>query len=167
MYKFTSKEYSDYLGITASALRKRRLKGKLEGLYKVIDGKFMYAAPRPNKENGTGIGQGFVVKKRRRNVPRHRTQYKSTAFALANDLKQLARIKKLLNENELEEITPEIFDVAKERRQKRLQKQLEPCPTDNNKYGQGLYNPLKSYGNYKRIKYSDEIEDEEREFWRR
>ena len=54
MYKFNSAEYAQLLGITASALRKRRLSGKLEGLYKVLDGKYMYAAPRPNKQSFTG-----------------------------------------------------------------------------------------------------------------
>ena len=111
MYKFNSAEYAQLLGITASALRKRRLSGKLEGLYKVLDGKYMYAAPRPNKVSFTG-------KKRRRNVPRHLTRYTSSAMAAANDLKQLARIKRLLTENEVQEITPDIIEVAKERRRK-------------------------------------------------
>ena len=61
MYKFNSAEYSQLQGITASALRKRRLSGKLDGLYKVIDGKYMYATARPNKESFTG-----KIKKRRR-----------------------------------------------------------------------------------------------------
>ena len=119
MYKFNSAEYAQLLGITASALRKRRLSGKLEGLYKVIDGQYMYAAPRPNKVSFTG-------KKRRRNVPRHLTRYTSSAMAAANDLKQLARIQRLLTENEVQEITPDIIEVAKERRRKRLEEAA--CP---------------------------------------
>jgi len=158
MYKFNSAEYAQLLGITASALRKRRLSGKLEGLYKVIDGQYMYAAPRPNKVSFTG-------KKRRRNVPRHLTRYTSSAMAAANDLKQLARIQRLLTENEVQEITPDIIEVAKERRRKRLEEAASPLLPDTKQYGRGLYNPLKSMGNYKKIKYSDEIEDEEREFW--
>ena len=161
MYKFNSAEYSQLQGITPSALRKRRLSGKLDGLYKVIDGKYMYAAPRPKKESFTG-----KIKKRRRNVPRHLTHYTSSALAVANDLKQLARIKRLLSENEVQEITPDIIEIAKERRQKRLEEASRPLPPDTKQYGRGLYNPLKSFGNYKRIKYADEIEDEEREFWR-
>ena len=86
-------------------------------------------------------------------------------MAAANDLKQLARIQRLLTENEVQEITPDIIEVAKERRRKRLEEAASPLLPDTKQYGRGLYNPLKSMGNYKKIKYADEIEDEEREFW--
>ena len=48
-------------------------------------------------------------------------------MALANDVKQLARIQRVLREEQIQEITPEIFEVARERhRQKILAKMKEP-----------------------------------------
>ena len=48
-------------------------------------------------------------------------------MALANDVKQMARIQRVLREEQIAEITPEIFEVARERhRQKILAKMKEP-----------------------------------------
>ena len=42
IFKFTPSEYAKMLGITTSALRKRRLKGQLQDLYIEKNGKYFY-----------------------------------------------------------------------------------------------------------------------------
>ena len=54
-FKLTASEYAKILGITTSAVRKKRLAGKLEGQYVQKDSKYFYAPPgksRPNKTKG-------------------------------------------------------------------------------------------------------------------
>ena len=126
-FKFTAQEYAQMCQISTSALRKRRLAGKLEGQYVFKNNMYLYAPLRPNKVSGTGKSPLSQVRKRRRNIPRHKTKYTRTHMALANDVKQLARIQRVLREEQIAEITPEIFEVAKERhRQKILAKMKEP-----------------------------------------
>ena len=126
-FKFTASEYAQMCQISTSALRKRRLAGKLEGQYVLKNNMYLYAAPRPNKVSATGKSPLSLVRKRRRNVPRNKPKYTRTHMALANDVKQVARIQRVLREEQIQEITPEIFEVARERhRQKILAKMKEP-----------------------------------------
>ena len=120
---YTPKEYAAKQQITASALRKRRLAGKLEGLYEVREGMYFYADGGPNKESFTGKNSWSVVK--RRNVPRHLSRITSNSLQLANDLKQMFRINKKLKESEIEHITPDIIEVAKRRHREELDKKLK------------------------------------------
>jgi len=120
---YTPKEYAAKQQITASALRKRRLAGKMEGLYEVREGKYFYADVGPNKDSFTGKNSWSVVK--RRNVPRHKTHYTSSSLQKSNDLKQLMRIQGWMKESEIEHITPDIIAVAKERHRVELDKKLK------------------------------------------
>ena len=120
---YTAAEYANKLNLTASALRKRRLAGKLEGLYELREGKYFYADVGPNKESFTGKNSWSVVK--RRNVPRHLSRITSNSLQLANDLKQMFRINKKLKESEIEHITPDIIEVAKQRHREELDKKLK------------------------------------------
>ena len=141
-YKFNAKEYATLNGISASALRKRRLAGKLDGQYIKKGSEYFYAAPagdRPNK------GQ-FTVhvsrsNPRRRQVPDAMTKYHNARnghqLKLANDIKQLARINRRLSEEQIAEITDDIFEVAKQRRLDRLKKanQIAEQGIKKNTYG--------------------------------
>ena len=121
---YTAKEYAAKHRITASALRKRRLNGKLEGLYEVREGFYFYADGGSNKGSFTGkVGPGAVSK--RRNIPRHKTRYTSNSLQRSNDLKQLMRIQNWLKETEIEHITPDIIEVAKQRHKEELFKKLK------------------------------------------
>jgi len=129
-YKFNAKEYATLNGISASALRKRRLSGKLEGQYIKKDTNYFYCTPktdRPMKDEFTV--HGSRLKNRRRNVPGSCTMYHNARnghqLKLANDIKQLARINKRLSEEQIAEITDDIFEVAKQRRVERLKKTTE------------------------------------------
>ena len=121
---YTPREYAAKLRITASALRKRRLAGKLDSLYEVREGKYFYADGGPNKDSFTGTNVPRAVKKRR-NVPSHKTRYASNSLQRSNDLKQLMRIQGWMKETEIEHITPDIIAVAKERHRAELDKKLK------------------------------------------
>ena len=127
-YKFNAKEYATLNGISPSALRKRRLSGKLEGQYIKKDTNYFYCTPktdRPMKDEFTV--HGSRLKTRRRNVHGSRTMYNKARnghqLKLANDIKQLARINRRLSEEQIAEITDDIFEVAKQRRQERVRAQ--------------------------------------------
>ena len=141
-YKFNAKEYATLNGISASALRKRRLAGKLDGQYIKKGSEYFYAAPagdRPNK--GQFTVQVSRSKHRRRNVHGSMTMYHNARnghqLKLANDIKQLARINRRLSEEQIAEITDDIFEVAKQRRLDRLKKanQLAEQDIKKNTYG--------------------------------
>jgi len=129
-YKFTASEYAQMCQIGTSALRKRRLAGKLDGQYVLENNCYFYTSPRPNKDVGTPINNPqFTPKKRRRNVPRHKTKYLRNHMSVANDVKQMARIQRVLREEQIEEITPELIEMAKERHQQKvLEKVFDPNP---------------------------------------
>jgi len=135
-FKFNAKEYSLMQGITPSALRKRRLAGKLEGQYIKKGSEFFYASPEvdgPNKEL-------FTPKhSRRRNVPRSEVRYHRARngqhLQRTNDLRQLARINRVLNEDQIAEITDDIFEVAKQRRAQRVRQQIQQDSKPTKNYG--------------------------------
>ena len=125
-YKFNAKEYAMMQGITASALRKRRLAGKLDGQYIKKGSDYFYCITErdgPNK-------QSFTVKNsRRRHVPRSEVQYHKAhnghQLQLANDVKQLCAINKRLSDAGIQEIVPDIIEVAKQRRIERTRKVVQ------------------------------------------
>ena len=125
-YKFTAKEYATMQGITASALRKRRLAGKLDGQYIKKGSDYFYCITErdgPNK-------QSFTVKNsRRRHVPRSEVQYHKAhnghQLQQANDIKQLCAINKRLSDAGIQEIVPDIIEVAKQRRIERTRKVVQ------------------------------------------
>ena len=125
-YKFNFKEYSAMLGISPSALRKRRLAGKLEGQYIKKGSDFYYCsqeASRPKQHSFTQKNS------RRRNVPRSEVQYHRAhnghQLQQANDIKQLCAINKRLSDAGIQEIVPDIIEVAKERRIERTKKVVQ------------------------------------------
>ena len=149
-YKFTATEFAQMCGITTSALRKRRLSGKLEGQYVLENNIYLYASAGPNKDAGTHTNRTkFTSKKRRRNVPRHQTKYLRSHMQLANDMKQLMRIKKVMREEQIEEITPELVDLAKKKHQEKLLAKMKEPFLQNDKQMVKLRNPIQNIGGMK------------------
>ena len=120
---YTAKEYANKLNLTASALRKRRLAGKLEGLYELRNKKYFYADVGPNKDSFSLLNSRSVSK--RRNIPRNKTRYTKYALQKANDIKQLMRIQGWMKEEQINHITPDIIEVAKQRHQEELNKKIK------------------------------------------
>ena len=140
-YKFNAKEYAMMQGITASALRKRRLAGKLDGQYIKKGSDYFYCITErdgPNK-------QSFTVKNsRRRHVPRSEVQYHKAhnghQLQQANDIKQLCAINKRLSDAGIQEIVPDIIEVAKQRRIERTKKAVDESLTKVQKNYGGFIN---------------------------
>ena len=140
-YKFNAKEYATLNGISASALRKRRLSGKLDGQFIKKGSEYFYCTPDADRP----IKDEFTVhvsrsKPRRRNVHGSCTMYHKARnghqLKLANDIKQLARINRRLSEEQIAEITDDIFEVAKQRRAERLKAATAiPAETIKKNYG--------------------------------
>jgi hypothetical protein len=130
-FKFNANEFAKLNGITPSALRKRRLSGKLEGQYIKKGSDYFYTPSlghRPNNDEFTL--NNSRSKPRRRNVSGSDTRYHKVRnghqFKLTNDLRQLARINKRLDEEGIAEITDDIIEVAQQRkREKKLKRQQE------------------------------------------
>ena len=125
-YKFNAKEYAMMQGITASALRKRRLAGKLDGQYIKKGSDYFYCITQTDGPNK----QSFTVKNsRRRHVPRSEVQYHKAhnghQLQQANDIKQLCAINKRLSDAGIQEIVPDIIEVAKQRRIERTRKVVQ------------------------------------------
>ena len=142
-FKLTASEYAKILGITTSAVRKKRLAGKLEGQYVQKDSKYFYAPPgksRPNKVEVTPYNNpkfhgsvyrpkkhpSYYFRKKNRNVPYDETRYENapngSQLQLTNDLRQKARIDAKLKASELEYITD---DLVLEAKRKIAQKKAE------------------------------------------
>ena len=141
-YKFSAKEYSTLCVITPSALRKRRLSGKLEGQFIKKGSEYFYSSQetdRPNKDKFTVHVSRSKI--RRRNVPEASTMYHKARnghqLKALNDLRQLTRIKKSLNESQIAEITDDIIEVAKQRRRERLAQQEQEAQRKLNKANYG------------------------------
>ena len=141
-YKFNAGEYSKMLGITPSALRKRRLSGKLEGQFIKKGSEYFYSSQethRPNKDKFTvNVSRS---KHRRRNVPDSCTNYHKARnghqLKALNDLRQLTRINKSLNESQIAEITDDIIEVAKQRRRERIAQQEQEAQRNLTKTNYG------------------------------
>ena len=138
-YKFTAKEYATMQGITASALRKRRLAGKLEGQYTKKGSDYFYCITQTDGP----IKQSFTLKNsRRRHVPRSEVQYHKAhnghQLQQANDIKQLCAINRRLSDAGIQEIVPDIIEVAKQRRIERTKKAVT----------QSLTKVQKNYGHW-------------------
>ena len=93
-YKFNANEFAKLNGITPSALRKRRLSGKLEGQYIKKGSDYFYTPSlghRPNNDQFTLNNSRSKV--RRRNVDATNTNYHKVRnghqFKLTNDLENL------------------------------------------------------------------------------
>ena len=139
-YKFSAGEYATLNGITASALRKRRLSGKLEGQYIKKGSDYFYCITESNRPHKVEFTPNNS-RPRRRNVHGSSTMYHKVRnghqFKLHNDLKQLARINGRLSEEQISEITEDILEVAKQRRRERLKKQEQEMQKklNNKNYG--------------------------------
>ena len=127
-FTLTRSEYADSLGISPNCVRMRMRHGKLDGQYIKKDSNYFYCTPetdRPIKDEFTV--HGSRSKHRRRNVHGSSTMYHKARnghqLKLANDIKQLARINRRLSEEQIAEITDDIFEVAKQRRMERVREQ--------------------------------------------
>ena len=169
-FKLTASEYAKILGITTSAVRKKRLAGKLEGEYLQKDSKYFYRSPgksRPNKVEVTPynykqftVGDrrsvfrpkkhpSYYYRKKNRDVPYDETRYENApngaALQLTNDLRQKARIDAKLKASELEYITDDlVLEVKRKIAKEKADKVKRMQEAQRSSLSPVRYNPVSS-----------------------
>jgi len=139
-FNLSSRDYADILGISTDNLRQRRRR-KIETNYIQDDkGNYWWKRDRPTqdkkdtsvrpKKNGLSRvpGQSAIdTKKRNRGALARgeKSDYPNWKFEEANRVKALAKIRDKLGDEVVDEITPELFKLAKQNVNKRKQKQLD------------------------------------------
>ena len=139
-FNLSSRDYADILGISTDNLRQRRRR-KIETNYIQDDkGNYWWKRDRPTqdkkdtsvrpKKNGLSRvpGQRAIdTKKRNRGALARgdKSDYPNWRFEEANRVKALAKIRDKLGDEVVDEITPELFKLAKQNVNKRKQKQLD------------------------------------------
>lgn len=134
-FRLTSSEYARLLGITNEALRSRRRRNQEDGNFIQIENKFWWKTPsrdRPievktvsNDRGPSALPPASTSKKRRRGAMLRgdKTNYHnaSNGFQLEehNRIKALAKIRDNLGDEVVDEITPELFELAKKNVQKK------------------------------------------------
>jgi len=140
-FKLTAPEFAKMLGVSTSAVRHQRLKGKLEGQYILKGLKYFYASPPKSRPNIVEVtphmnpkfhGSTFrpkkyksqYFKKKNRNVPYDETKYHNapngSQLQLTNDLRTVARINGKLEASDLKYITDDLVLEVKRKKAKEL-----------------------------------------------
>ena len=140
-FKLTASEFAKMLGVSTSAVRHQRLKGKLEGQYILKGLKYFYASPPKSRPNIVEVtphmnpkfhGSAFrpkkyksqYFKKKNRNVPYDETKYGNAPnghqLQLTNDIRTKARIDSKLEASDLKYITDDVVLEVKRRKAKAL-----------------------------------------------
>ena len=77
----------------------------------------------------------------------------------------VAKAQRKINDAEAQEIIPEVIELAKQKHREKLLKKCEPIKPIRSVYGMGIYDARNEPISNKRIRWKDEIEDEDRAFW--
>ena len=91
--------------------------------------------------------------------------YPNRFFRLANEIRMVAKAQKKTTDAEAQEIVPEVIELAKQKHREKLLKKCEPIKPIRSVYGMGIYDARNEPISNKRIRWKDEIEDEETAFW--
>ncbi len=84
---------------------------------------------------------------------------------MANEFKMVLKSQRKIKDAAAEEITPELIELAEQKHREKILKKCEPVKTNNFVYGRGIYDARNEPISNKRIRWADEIEDEENAFW--
>jgi len=175
-YRLTSEEYARLLGISTEALRSRRRRGKYKNYIQDDNGNYWWENDRPYQDNTIfndrpqRVRNGLVrlpgAKKIDRRVRRRgvlakgeQTNYHNARngwqLEELNRVRALTKIRDQLGDEFVDEISPELIKLAKERVQKRKEKEVEKAftPDYNNRdpriigydYTPQQYGSMKSY----------------------
>ena len=91
--------------------------------------------------------------------------YPNRFFELANEIRMVAKAQRKINDAEAQEIIPEVIELAKQKHREKLLKKCEPIKPIRSVYGMGIYDARNEPISNKRIRWKDEVEDEDRAFW--
>ena len=143
IFRLTSFEYARMLGISQEALRSRRRRNQEDGNFKKVGKVFWWKSPvkdrpqqvlQPLNDRGSRALK-HATRSRRRGVMLNGedTNYHNARNGWQleehNRIKALAKIRDKLGDEVVDEITPELFDMAKkrvaEKKEKKLKKEYE------------------------------------------
>ena len=139
LYILTRKEYAETLGISANAVRMKQRRGKLDGEFRFDGNKFLFKLPeRPRVTIGNDPSKNtkLTAPKKKYNRGNHfKATYPNTAFKLHNELMMYNKIKKNLPDSVLNEINPELVELAKQRAKDKQDELIKKS-----------FTPIKNYG---------------------
>ena len=132
-FRLTSSEYAKMRDLSVEALRSRRRRELERGNFICVDGKYWWKRDRPITVNKKGNsrrvpGPGAVIygpRKRNRGALARgeKPDYPNWKMEERNQVLALAKIRDNLGDEVVDEITPELFDLAKKRiAEKKLKK---------------------------------------------
>ncbi len=139
LFVLTRKEYAETLGITTNAVRMKQRHGKLDGEFRFDGNKFLFKLPeRPgvNIENDHSKNiKATTPKKKYKRGNHFKASYPNEAFKLHNELLMYNKIKKNLPDSVLNEINPELVELAKERAKHKQDEIIKKSFTQPKNYG--------------------------------
>ena len=181
IFRLTSSEYGKLIGITNEALRSRRRRNLEDGNFKKVGKEYFWKTPvrgRPDIElaaaNDRGLkyvipGSGSLKRKRRRGVMKRgeSTNYHNAPngwqLEQANQIKALGKIRDGLGDEVVDEITPELFELAKKnlaaKKEKEFKKELAKAERPPGDRIIGLDYTPKKYGTMLNARGLKSIED--------
>ena len=149
-FRLTSREYATIRGLSVEALRSRRRRELERGNFVIRDGKYFWKNDRPIKgaviENSHPKRNGLFrdpgakkidTRKRNRGSMSDGTakDFPNYKMKIANEVKILARIRNELGDEYVDEIGPEMIELAKkkvaEKKQKKADKELKKAEARN------------------------------------
>ena len=112
--------------------------GKLEGEYIFKNGKYLFRAPKRERDY-YGLDHPIKTTQTKRKINRgnhHKANYPNEAFRKHNEMKMLAKLKHRVDP-EVQELLPEAVELAKQKKRERLQSTINQPVTKN--YGGGIF----------------------------
>ena len=138
--QMNSHKYAKELGITPNAVRMMMRHGKLSGEYRFDGSKYIFRAPerpRESYDNDHPTITNLTTKKIKKiNRGNHfKADYPNDKFRQYNELKMYNKIKKTLPDKVLNEINPELIELAKEKARKKAEDLNKNSFTQPTNYG--------------------------------
>jgi hypothetical protein len=170
IYKLSSREFAESIGISLECLYSRIRRGQYKDLYISENKLLRFKEVRPLKDDQSKNDNNSlapchpspgprssispkmsVSRDRRRGVHAAglKTKYPNYAFQQHNEIKMLARLKGKVSEEVINEITPATIKLAQEKIYQDKQKRLQQCMAPIKYYGKGIYNAKTAQPNYR------------------
>ena len=171
IYKLSSREFAESIGISLECLYSRIRRGQYKDLYISENKLLRFKEVRPLKDDQSKNDNNSlapchpshdprfsispkisVVRVRRRGVHTAglKTKYPNYAFQQHNEIKMLARLKGKVSEEVINEITPATIKLAQEKLYQEKQRRFHESIKSPKNYG-GLYNAKTAKPRYKAL----------------
>lgn len=180
IFRLTSSEYAKLIGITNEALRSRRRRNLEDGNFKKVGKEFFWKTPvrgRPDmvvaaaNDRGSGsllpAARSTKRKRRRGAMKTGNTNYHNAPngwqLEQLNKIRALGKIREDLGDDVVDELAPEMFELAKKKlakkKEKEFKKEMEKAQRSTNLNIVGLDNTPPKYGTMLNAKGLKQVED--------